>query len=201
MRRKPSGATRHELEVIISLSSLPRQAGAVEAAAESAMPAGKTEAVGKGARAPHQRTGAIGAINTDIGREIVKRGVTESAATHEIEEAATAGNPEAGKEVAETAATQAASLPMSRAARRKAAADTVATAGPLPEAAVVMNAGHTHQREATTKNVHHAEAARLSTVAAVSTTGKALFQVQQHLVRAASPDHTLGAEDINGETR
>merc|ERR1711957_998379 len=143
MRRKPSGATRHELEVIISLSSLPRQAGAVEAAAESAMPAGKTEAVGKEERAPLQKTGAIGAINTDIGREIVKRGVTESAATHEIEEAATAGTPEAAKEVTDEA-TQAASLPMSRAARRKAAAvDTEAkgppaTAGPLPEAAVAM---------------------------------------------------------------
>merc|ERR1711957_980647 len=139
----------------------------------------------------------IGAINTDIGREIVRRAVTDSAAGHGIGAVATAGHPETAKEVVtDTEATQAASLPMSRAARRKAAADTVATAGLLLEASVVMNAGHTHQREATTKNVHHAEAARLSTVAAVSTTGKALFQVQQHLVRAASPDHPLGAEDI-----
>lgn len=214
-RKKPSVTTRHASEVNISLSSLPRRAVVVEAAAEAA-PARKTEAVGRGARAPLQRTGAIGAINTDIGREIVKRGVTESAAGHEIE-AATAGTPKAGKEVADTA-TQAASLPTSRAARRKAAAgDTEATAvgppataGRLTEAAVAMTDGEaahlTHQREATKEEeangaVQHAEVARLCIAAAVSTTGKstvALFQVQ-HLVRAASPDHTLGADDINAD--
>ena len=131
--------------------------------------------------------------------------MTESAATHEIEEAATAGTPEAAKVVTDTEATQAASLPMSRAARRKAAAaDTEAkgppaTAGPLPEAAVAMTEDHTHQREAPANGaVQHGEAARLSISAAVSTTGNlALFQVQEHLVRAASPDHTQGANDIN----
>ena len=73
-------ATRHESEETTSLSSLPvsvetklnnvqRRAEAAEVAEMATeAPERKTEVEGREARAPLQRTGAIGAINTDIGK-------------------------------------------------------------------------------------------------------------------------------------
>ena len=82
MQRRPSVATRHESEETTSLSSLPvsvefppklinvqRRAEAAEVAEMATeAPERKTEVEGREARAPLQRTGAIGAINTDIGK-------------------------------------------------------------------------------------------------------------------------------------
>lgn len=200
---------RRASEETISFSSLPRRAEVVVEATPENAAATKTEAEEREARAPLQRTDAIGVTNTDIGRETVRRGETETAATHG-NEAATAETPEARGVVADTA-TQEAYLPMRVAARGKAAADTdaavghPATAGRLPGAVATTEgaAHHTHQRPATTEDAREAAtrdgAAHRSIAAAASTTGKstvALIQVQ-HLVRAAPPDHTPGADGIN----
>jgi len=168
-------------------------------------------------RDPRQKIGATGAMHTVIGHVTAQR--EESAVGVAREEADVSQG--AGEIIGE--AILAAAPPTSRTARGKAddteeAAEEVAhhtAAGRLTGIEAAMDAapsaaGHlTHRRQATIRKarseaVQHVGVAPLSINAAASTTEKAIvsrIQVRQ-LVRAASPDHPIGAEDdSNGAVR
>jgi len=180
---------------------LQRLAEAEEAAAT------KKDAEAAVVRDPRQKIGATGAMHTVIGHVTAQR--EESAVGVAREEA----DVSQGVEEIIGEAILAAAPPTSRTARGKAddteeAAEEVAhhtAAGRLTGTEAVdaapSAAGHlTHRRQATraeSEAVQRVEVAPLSINAAASTTEKTIVpRIQDHqLVRAASPDHPIGAED------